>query len=982
MGCWQDLQVSSPEVINYLESKTGKKYDPETKAGREEYLEAVRQLKNETVEGLVKLHSDIGNNKFEKKPSITVIQPSENKPPNIAEPPKENVPEKEGEGIGITHADTEVLRKETHLPEYEKTPQTVEQWRKDADERIADGKMPALLNKMKRGEPIDEVEQIMMGKHIATLDAEVKGKPTNENIKALEDAIQLSDMAGGTIWGRSGRARQETFLPDDSLGTALIKEKDSLGVDELTESQIAQVVKENAELIKVKEELAKATSENERLQREAQAKSEVEKIKKSSKKASKKTHEDFVKERQSFKDELKAAKEKHEKWLKDNNIQKQGIGGFVLTTDMAKVIGKIVKSHAEETVLKFEDLVNKVFDDAKDILEGISKKDIVDVMAGVYKEKVPTRSELAAKLFDFRKEAELLKKLEQVRLGKEPVSDKKKNEKSRRISELENKIKEVRERNKDNTPVEKTDAERLAAKRKFIQKSIDEIQKDIKAGKFEKPLRLPPVRLDKKTQALQDKLITLETQQLIRRQKNEYEKSSKLSKLADTFWQVLGLRRFVNSAIDFSILFRQASPITMNITKYIPIVEGGKLKMNTAPKAIGNMFNVAFSPDKFKRFQYNIEKSEDGRLFTHFNGVFSNPTEVKMEKREEEFTNNLLARAHQKIEESDSEGLKKVADIANRAWFSERAAAGLLNSIRIQEFSKGEIGLRKRGITPENSPEQYKELVKWVMNSTGRGNLLKVLEDSHAGRIAANRTYFGARLMAAKINMLNPYYYAKMPHAVRVQALKDMAGYTSTLLLAGLALKAAGATISLDWDEPDFLQARFGDKVYDISGGSVAYLRTFLRFTNAIAKQVTNFGSKGANSYSKFAGSSIGKTLFVNKLSPNSAYIWHVAGALGFPLASKSSTYDESGHLKPFDPYEIVKIYPLYVDGTIQAYKEGGLGEAMTILIPDIFGIGTQQYNKQEGGSSGGGGGANSNEPPTYKSEYKAQTPPSYSGYR
>lgn len=927
---------------------------------------AINDFKKETVETLADVHSQLGNKSFER-----IVEQSHSKtevPP--IEPPTEEIPKASSDGIGITHAETSELRKETGLPGYDKEPQTIDQWREQADKRIANGEMPSLIKKMERGDNISETEQIMMGKHIATLDAEVAKNPTNENLKALKYAVDLSDKVGGTAWGRSGRARQETFLPDDSLGTSLIKEMDALGVNELPEKVKEKFINEHEELAKLKIELEKSKSENERLQKEASAKDAISKISKTAdKKANAKR--DFKAEKQTLKDKLKQLIEDYKaSGQKLGIISDGGVESFVITAKMAKTIGEYVKVNIEEGVSKFEDLVNKVYDDIKEF--GVSKNNIIDVIRGAYNEKKPTRNELVARLRDFRTEATLLKKLADERLGKVPNTTKEETRKKSRITELENKIKEVRKLNKDNeAPEIETDGETLAAKRKSIQKRIDKIEADVKAGIFELPEKKPYIKLDRKTQALQDRLIELEQQQLLRRQKAEYERSSKFTKVADTFWQVIGLRRLVNAAVDFSILFRQAAPVTMNALNYLPTRnKEGRIIMGSAPKAIGKMFNVAFDPKGFARFQYNLEKSDEGRLFTHFNGVFSNPTEVKMEKRDEEASNNILARIHQKIEGSNNEALKKSADVANAIWFSERAAAGLLNSIRIQEFSKGEIALRKRGITPENSPKDYEDLVKWVMNITGRGNMLKALEDSHAGRVVANRAYFGARLMAAKINMLNPATWVKMSHAVRIEAMKDMAGYVSTLLLAGLALKASGATISLDWDEPDFLQARFGDKVFDISGGSVGYIRTFLRFVSAIGKQIANPRSKSANSYSAFAGKSIAKTMITNKLSPNTAYLWHA-------WTGKSGDYDENGKLKPFDPLEFAEIYPLYVDGTIKAFKEGGMGDAMSILLPDLFGIGTQQYDKK--GGSGGGGGASGTVPkafkePTFK-EYKPREP-------
>ncbi len=885
---------------------------------------------------------------IQDKPVIVPEKSGGDVPPSE---PEGNGNSGEGDGIKITHAATKEMRAESKLPPYEKTHQTVEAWNIEADKRIRNGELPDLLKKMRENptEPISEVEQVMMGKHIANLDAEVAKNPTNENLRAYKNAIELSDKAGGSAWGRSGRARQETFLPDETLGQAYVKEMESLGVDELPEATKQQIKKEFDEITKLRDELAKAQAENERLQNEAKAKQEVAKSKP---KGEKKTHEDFVKDREKYRNELKEAKEKHDKWLRDNGIQKQG-GGPTLTLDMAKAIGKIIKSHTEETVLKFEELVNKVYDEVKDILgNGISKKDIIDVMAGVYNQKRPTLSEAAARLKDFRTEAILLKKLQEERLGKEPIEPKKQIEKSRRIKDLQDKIKEVRERNKDNEDIEKTDGERLAAKRKMIEKKIEELQADIKKGVFERPERPHPVILDKKTQALEDKLIELETQQAIRRAKADYDKMGKWAKAADTFWQITGLRRLVNAAVDYSIMFRQAAPVTFNPLKYVRF-EDGKIKKGTALKAWANMFNLSFSPEKFKRFQYNLEKSELGRMFAHFGGVFSNPTEVKMEHREEEFSNSLLSRIHQKIEAGDNAGLKKVADVANRVWFSERAAAAALNTIRIEEFTKGVEDLQRHGKTMENSPKDYKDLAKWTMNITGRGNMAKFLEDSHAGRMIANRTFFGARLMAAKINLLNPATYIKMTPEMRTRALKDMAGATSGMVMLGLAGIASGGSVSFDPDDPDFMQLRFGDKVYDLTGGSVAYVRTFLRVVRGVTKQVQNPGGRMANSYSRFAMSSVFKSMFANKLAPNTAYAYHA-------LTGKSAEYDESGHLKNFDPMEILHIYPLYVDGTVSAFKKGGLTDALTILLPDIFGIGTQQYDKKDSGVKGGGGGASS----------------------
>lgn len=818
--------------------------------------------------------------------------------------------------------------KVSNLQAYKNAETTINEWK---EKGTYDKNIDKIMADAKDGK-ISDADQNILSQHIANLREtakgikDVKSKEYDKVLERLKDATEagrkIREEAGRTL----GRQLPVKGVEDMDLSEYMVREMESLRVDELTDAEKVRAEKEFTEMQEIKQKLAYSEAERLRLEKELAAKNSIKSISKNTKKSK----ADFVAERKSLKDELKEAKEKHEQWLKDNGISQAGTSPFTLTTDMAKIIGKIVKSHVEETAIKFDDLINKVYEEVKDVLVGISKKDIVDVMAGVYDEKKETRDEKAARLRDLRTEAILLNKLEKVRLQEVFNTTKDRAEKTQRIKELEQKIKEVRNRNKELNKEEVKDFERLDEKRKRIENQISKIQKDIKEGRFEKVEPKPSVILDKETQLLQDRLIHLKAQQETRRAKAEYEALSKWDKGWDKFWQVLGLRRLVNAAIDFSIPFRQANTITMN-----------PLKAKTTVKSFYNMFNMAFSPEKFKRFQYQLENSNKGKLFEHFGGVFSNPLEVKMDKREEQFTNNIISTIHQKIEDSNNKGLQKVAHIADKIWFSERAAAAFLNTVRIEEFEKGLKALLEQGITPDNSPKHYKALVKWVMNTTGRGNMLKALEDSHSGRLLANRAYFGARLMAAKINMLNPVTYKNLPKEVRVQAIKDMLGYTSSLVLTGLAVTAAGGSVSMNPDEPDFMQARFGDKVYDLTGGSAAYVRTFLRVLRGVGKQIAHPNSKEANSYTKFMGSSVGKTLVTNKLSPNTAYVYHF-------FTNKSGQYDDKGHLKPFDPYEIAKVYPLYVDGTIQAFKKGGVSDALMIAVPDIFGVGTQQYEKKK----------------------------------
>lgn len=86
-----------------------------------------------------------------------------------------------------------------------------------------------------------------------------------------------------------------------------------------------------------------------------------------------------------------------------------------------------------------------------------------------------------------------------------------------------------------------------------------------------------------------------------------------------------------------------------------------------------------------------------------------------------------------------------------------------------------------------------------------------------------------------------------------------------------------------------------------------------------------------ADEYAKFAGMSTLK-FFRNKLAPNTAY------AADFAFGK--------GGGEEFDPYDALKIYPMYVDDVVDAYKEDGVVSLATVLLPNLIGIGYNSYEK------------------------------------
>lgn len=440
-----------------------------------------------------------------------------------------------------------------------------------------------------------------------------------------------------------------------------------------------------------------------------------------------------------------------------------------------------------------------------------------------------------------------------------------------------------------------------------LKNKIEKLKKDLDSGDYLKdPEPKKPLKLDAEAQRLQDEHIKFVKETNIRRAKAEYENRGKAERWYDNIMQLTGIKRIVQTAIDLSIPFRQGVTLAFNPRRW-----------STFGKSFNAMLKSTFSTKNFDRYMYNIHKSEFYKEMLKDKVHFNEMDAVDSNSRNEDFQKSFIY---------------KIPILREPLLASNRAADGFLNVARFDMYMKGKKMLERQGLTRENSPESYEALGKWVMNITGRGNLLKLIEDSHSGRMVASNTFFGARLMASRFNLLNPVYYAKMPPKVRIEALKDMGTFTGMLIATGLAGMAAGGTVSFDPDDPDFLKIKFGKTKYDISGGLIQYVRTYLRIEKAVAMRLMpSVPKEEADKYAKYA---IGSTVdfFHYKLAPNTSY--GIAALRGKDALNR-----------PFEPTDALKIYPMYVDDMVAGYKENGLSSLLTIGVPAILGVGVQTYS-------------------------------------
>ncbi|WP_337904020.1 hypothetical protein, partial [Mesomycoplasma ovipneumoniae] len=124
----------------------------------------------------------------------------------------------------------------------------------------------------------------------------------------------------------------------------------------------------------------------------------------------------------------------------------------------------------------------------KDLIVGITEKDIQDVLAGEYIEPRPTRNELAAKMRDLKDEAYYINKLDRLVNGKEPRKEREKVKRNKQITELQQKIKDLQ---KELPPTDAELKRRLAAIKTKNENEAVKIKERISKGDFETKKKVP-----------------------------------------------------------------------------------------------------------------------------------------------------------------------------------------------------------------------------------------------------------------------------------------------------------------------------------------------------------------------------------------------------------------------------------------------------------------------------------------------------------
>ena len=270
---------------------------------------------------------------------------------------------------------------------------------------------------------------------------------------------------------------------------------------------------------------------------------------------------------------------------------------------------------------------------------------------------------------------------------------------------------------------------------------------------------------------------------------------------------------------------------------------------------------------------------------------------------------------------------EKIPGIGKLIGGSNRAYNAFANKLRADAFDD----LIAKNPAAKNDMQLAKALADYVNNATGRGSLnFGGAANLEGAATTLNNLFFSPRLMASRMQMLNPKNYLFTRPEVRKEYLKSAAAIAGTwMTVAGLG-KAAGAEISLDPESADFGKMKFGNTRIDPAGGFQQYLVLFSRLAKGGIDNVV--GNKGRYQSSPFTTAGSDALNFLeNKLAPNARLgmaPWTADKNRPFELGDQS--------LRAITPIILQDLSEIVQDDPSMAWVMG----------PNLVGMGSSTYGK------------------------------------
>lgn len=871
---------------------------------KSEELTGERHLDNMTAEQLTKVKETINN-------------------PPLKEAKKET---------GIRHEATGLTAKELGLEEREISPETVAEWDIEADKRLRENPstIPDLLTKLENGGTADKIDQRVLLRHMASLEARIRKNPSDELIAEYDKVRKLSDVQAGSEAGRTLKARQGAVPVEDSLAELLVAKKESAGVEKLTDKQKSDVTTMFEEYQQAKAEseakIAKLEEANARLLSEKEFNKEKRRAK-----TGRKTHEEHVAYREKITGDI-SAKLKAIRGEAQSAIVPYARELIAITPDVIK----LMKDHIEEKVTDLGEIVKNIHTTLKPYLPEIQEKDIRDIIAGKYNEVKKTRSELAAIASSLKSEAILIGKLEALENGEIPKSESKRVQRNQKIAELRKQIKDaditklqdVKKRNEQDT---KRIEDKIANKEYVTEKKVGALDNPELRKRQPKLFNEALDSLVKKQEA-REKLD-------VDRYNDRMAKRGNIEKTYDYAKEVINISRMIVAGVDDSAIFIQNALAVLN-----------PLNIKSTFPALKAHALDAISTKRFKRELARLHNSEKWDLIEKSGVDVLDSASLRKQEHEETFKGGYLTR---KIK-GNFEFNGKSYNVYNYSLgIFERGFISLGNNLRVNLFLQKVAEMEADGKTFATHPQEFKDVAQVVNSMTARGKLPKAVEMSSD---LISPVIWSPKLIGSSLDLLGfsdirilqgrrKGYYTKLTggkweggiikslkseyKSPRGYAISQSVGGISMGIALMYAAKLGGADVDDDPTSVTFSTVQFTD-----GGDRFNIFGRFTPYVRQIAMQLT--GKKTTEKGTKILGETYGGN------TKGSEFLKFTRGkvtpAFGVFIDWRTGKrYDNSDFTWSGAGKDLIS--PFVVKDIIKGLEQNGMKALLTRGVPSFIGI-------------------------------------------
>jgi len=369
---------------------------------------------------------------------------------------------------------------------------------------------------------------------------------------------------------------------------------------------------------------------------------------------------------------------------------------------------------------------------------------------------------------------------------------------------------------------------------------------------------------------------------------------------------VLNIPRSIMSSVDLSAPFRQGL-----------FLVGRKEFWKAYPE----MFKYFANEQHFKELGKELRRRPNFGLMMK-SGLALSDDAVSLSAREEQFMSRLAG---------------KLPLVKH----SERAYTGFLTKLRADVFDTLVEKSKAAGIDLVNDKKALKDISSFVNNATGRGDLGFL----NSSAPLLNSIFFSPRLIASRVNLLNPHTYIKLSPVVRKEAIKSLLSLGAIATTVASLAYLGGANIETDPRSSDFAKIKVNDTRYDILGGFGQYLTLGSRLVTNEKKAASGKIKELGKDFGSDTRLDVAINFLMNKESPVTSFVTdYLRGkdAIGeeFSVTNTEDYLTKNAVAKRF--------IPLIVQDMISSVKENGAAKGIPMAIPGIFGVGSQTYDNAD----------------------------------